>query len=81
MIVLKTGHAVIRIMSNYTMPLEAFTYSFEKVREIRISSEFLEFIYQVSMLRIRNILWQTFLKRLSFFDEFILSTVNALRIL
>ena len=56
------------------------TSSFEKVRESRVSKDFLKFIYLISIdFRITNTLLQTFLQTdliHVFFDQFIVSMVK-----
>ena len=83
MIGLKTRHAVRRIMSK-VYSLETVYNTFEKIREVWISNDFLKFIYQISIeFWITNTLLHKFFQTdMIFLDQFKVPTIkieNALR--
>ena len=73
MIGLKTRHAVRCIMSKLYLLFETVNNTFEKIREVWISNDFLKFIYQNSI----EFWMQKFLQTdLICFDQFKVPTVK-----
>ena len=79
MIGLKSKYAVCRIMSKvYPALLKQLTIRLKKIREVLISNDFLEFIYQITIeFLIKNTLLQTFIQtNMIFFDQFKVPTIK-----
>ena len=78
MIGLKTRHAICRIMFKEYPALETIYYMFEKIREVWISNEFFQFIYQISIkFWITNALLHKFFQTdMIFFDQLKVPTIK-----